>query len=232
MSITISVKKGEEAVDFQVPTEWNEITLRHWGELAYIIKQHQDTSKLKENSLEDRFQIEGMVGDEMDKLTEKISFYNEVHLNRDIFCYLSGLDREDMQYVDMNQVAMVINTIGILTEEYEPKGMKSFELDGETYYFPSEFLRKNTYGDYIEATQLDMYIDSMKNGKYDVLPEQMAILCRKEDEKYDEDKIEEKAEKFKNLTMDIIFEFSFFLTSRSVNLMTHSSIYLEKNASQ
>ena len=232
MSITVSVKKDDEAIDFQVPTEWEEITLRHWGELAYIIKKHQDTSKLKENSLDSRFEVEGLELGEMDKISATVAFYNEMHLNRDIFCYLSGLDREDMKYVDMEQVTMVINTIGILTEEYKPKGIKSFEFEGETYYFTSEFLRKNTYGDFIEATQLDMYIDSMKNGKYDVLPEQMAILCRKADEEYDEDKIEEKAEKFKELTMDIVFEFAFFLTQRTGKLVKHSSMYLEKSVNQ
>ena len=77
-----------------------------------------------------------------------------------------------------------------------------------------------------------MYIDSMRNGKYDVLPEQMAILCRKADEEYDEDKIEEKAEKFKELTMDIVFEFAFFLTQRTGKLVKHSSMYLEKSVNQ
>lgn len=226
MSITVRVKKDDESIDFQVPTEWENITLKHWGELAYIIKKHQSDSDLKKNSLDERFGIED--SEDYQKLTEDVEFFNQIHLNRDIFCYLSGLDREDMKFVDMEQVAQVINTINILTEEYKPKGMKSFEFDGETYYFPSEFLKDNTYGDFIEATQLDMYIESMKNGRYDVLPEQMAILCRKIDEEYDEDKIVEKAEKFKQLTMDIVFEFAFFLTKRNENLLTLSSTYLGK----
>jgi hypothetical protein len=229
MSITVKVKHMDgEPVYFDVPTEWEHITLRHWSELAYIIKKHQDTTRLKKNSLGENFDMD----DDLSKLTEDVKFYNELQLNRDIFCYLSGLDREDMKYIDVEQVTKVINAIGVLTEEYKPKGMKSFEFEEEIYYFPSEFLRKNTYGDFIEATQLDMYIDSMKNGKYDVLPEQMAILCRKEGEEYDEDKIEEKAEKFKRLTMDIIFEFAFFLTKRNENLLKLSSIYLEKKESQ
>ena len=228
MSITVRVKKDDESIDFQVPTEWESITLRHWGELAYIIKKHQSDSQLKQNSLDERFSMEEG-GKDYDTLTQDIKFLNELHLNRDIFCYLSGLDREDMKYVDMEQVTKVVNTIGILTEEYKPKGIKSFEFEGETYYFPEEFLKNNTYGDYIEATQLDMYIESMKNGKYDVLPEQMAILCRRIGEEYDEDKIEEKAEKFKQLTMDIVFEFAFFLTNRSENLLKHSSTYLGKS---
>ena len=68
----------------------------------------------------------------------------------------------------------------------------------------------------------------MKNGKYDVLPEQMAILCRRIDEEYDGDIIPEKAEKFRELTMDIIWEFSFFLTHQSRKLTTLFPTYSEK----
>ena len=37
----------------------------------------------------------------------------------------------------------------------------------------------------------------MKHGRFDVLPEQMAILCRRADEEYDDDAIPAKTEKFK-----------------------------------
>ena len=128
----------------------------------------------------------------------------------------------------MKQVTEVINTLGILTEEYKPTGARSFEFEDETYYFPSEMLKKNTYGDFIESTQLDMTIDSMKNGRYDILPEQMAILCRRIGEEYDEDLIAEKAEKFKNLKMDSVMEFAFFLTNQSIKLQRAFNTSLEK----
>jgi hypothetical protein len=86
-------------------------------------------------------------------------------------------------------------------------------------------LQKNTYGDFIESTQLEMYIENMKNGRFDILPEQMAILCRKIDEEYDDDVIPKKAEKFKKLTMDIIWEFSFFLTMQNNILLKLSQSY-------
>jgi len=134
-----------------------------------------------------------------------------------------------MKKVDMEQVTNVINALGILTEEYKPTGARSFEFEEEIYYFPSEMLRKNTYGDFIESTQLEMTIDNMKNGRYDVLPEQMAILCRRAGEEYDEDLIEEKTEKFKNLKMDAVMEFAFFLTIQNKKLLKISNLFLEKN---
>ena len=68
----------------------------------------------------------------------------------------------------------------------------------------------------------------MKHGRFDVLPEQMAILCREIEEQYDDDAIPEKTEKFKKLTMDIVWEFSFFLTMQSVKLAKTFQTYLAK----
>ena len=87
-------------------------------------------------------------------------------------------------------------------------------------------MKRNTFGDYIEATQLDATIEMMKHGKFDVLPEQMAILCRKATEEFDDDAIPAKADKFKKLTMDIVWEFSFFLTMQSVKLTRTFQTYL------
>lgn len=224
MSITVSLKQDDKSIDFDIPTEWKDMTLKYWTELSSIIRKHQKGVELKKNSITDQYSED----ENLDNIVKDVEFLHEMHLNRDIFCYLSGLEKDDMHLVDMNKVTEVINTLGVLTEEYEPKGLKSFEFEGETYYFPSEFLKKNTYGDFIESTQLEMSIENMKNGRYDVLPEQMAILCRRIDETYDEDLIDEKTEKFKGLTMDVVFEFAFFLTNQNQNLLKLSSMYLEK----
>tara|TARA_R100001463_G_scaffold122830_1_gene179415 strand:- start:802 stop:1488 length:687 start_codon:yes stop_codon:yes gene_type:complete len=224
MSITIRLKENEEWLDLEIPTEWKDITVSYWAELTSIISKHQKDNDLKKNHYKEKFEGEK----DMKKLLSDIEFLDEMKLNRDIFAFIAKMDKEDVKRVDMNQITEVINTIGVLTKEYVPKGMKSFEFEGETYNFPSEFLRNNTYGDFIESTQLDMNIENMKNGRYDVLPEQMAILCRRVGEEYDEDLIPEKTEKFKKLKMDTVMEFAFFLTNQSSRLQTLLSMSLEK----
>ena len=224
MSITIRIEEEGEWIDFDVPTEWKDMSVSYWAELTSIINKHQEKSKLKKNHYEDKYEGEA----DLDKILGNIEIVDEVRLNGDIFAFLSGLSEENMKKVDMEQVTNVINTLGILTEEYKPTGARSFEFEDETYYFPSEMLRKNTYGDFIESTQLDMTVENMKNGRYDVLPEQMAILCRREGEEYDEDLIEEKTEKFKNLKMDAVMEFAFFLTNQSNKLQRTFNMYSEK----
>ena len=224
MSITIRIEEEGEWIDFDVPTEWKDMSVSYWAELTSIINKHQERNKLKKNHYEEKYEGEG----DLDKMLGNIEIVDEMRLNGDIFAFISGLTKEDMKKVDMEQVTNVINALGILTEEYKPTGARSFEFEDETYYFPSEMLRKNTYGDFIESTQLDMTVENMKNGRYDVLPEQMAILCRREGEEYDEDLIEEKTEKFKNLKMDAVMEFAFFLTNQSNKLQRTFNMYSEK----
>ena len=96
----------------------------------------------------------------------------------------------------------------------------------ETYYFPMDFLRTGTFGEYIEASQLEMNTEYLKNGRFDILPEQMAILCKRVDEEVDLDDIDGKAKSFRRLTMDIVWEFAFFLNNRSIKSLEVMQTFL------
>ena len=228
MSITISLKEGGNSVDVEIPTEWEDMTLQYWADLSSIINKHKDRNKVKNDYIIDQHEE----NEQLNELIEDISFVDEVNLNTEIFSYITGLSKEAVMGVDVEDVTKVMNLLGVLTKEYEPKGIRSFEFKGEEYYFPSENLTKNTYGDFIEATQLEMTIDSMKNGRYDVLPEQMAILCRRIDEEYDEDLIASKTDDFKELKMDSVFEFAFFLTNQNKKLLNLFNMYSEKGVKE
>ena len=222
MSITISLKSQNVERDVVIPVEWKDITVKYWGELSTIIKTHYE----KASNLSEQEKNHERNADITQNV--KLNHTQILKMNADIFSYITGLTKEEVGLIDVNKVSEVIGCVNALTEEYKPRGMNSFDLDGETYYFPSEFFKKETYGDYIESTQLEMYIADMNNGRYDILPEQMAILCRRIDEEYDDDIIAEKADKFRELTMDVIWEFSFFLIQQSVKLVKLSPTFLEK----
>ncbi len=196
---------------YEIPTEWKDITLEWWCGLYTIIQKHTNV-KLDEKK--------------NDVTYDKQNEVDVLRMNRDVFKYLTGVDDNMLQNLDLDSVNKAVSTVSDLLEEYKPTGIQSFEFEGETYFFPKEFLKRNTFGDYIEATQLDATIEIMKHGKFDILPEQMAILCRTLTEKYDDDVIGEKTDKFKKLTMDIVWEFSFFLTMQSVRLTKTFQTYL------
>lgn len=195
---------------YEIPTEWKDITLNYWCGLYQIINKYNKRD-------EEGNVIEG-------KHTE----VELLRMNRDIFMYLTKINENEMSMLDVESVQNAVTTFSSVLQKYEPKGIESFELEDKKYMFPKEFLKRNTFGDYIESTHLESTIKMMKHGRFDVLPEQMAILCREVGEEYDDDVIPEKTEKFKELTMDIIWEFSFFLTMQSIRLTRTFQMFLGK----
>ena len=208
------VKLDIDGKKYEVPTEWKDITLEYWCGWYDIIKSHEQKhrAKLKEGEFDE------------EKPFSKISTVEMLKMNTDIFQYITKIDDNTLQRCDVDSISRAMEFIGKVTEEYSPMGVDGFMFEEEKYFFPKEAMFDNTFGDYIESTQLDMTIDSMKHGVFDVLPEQMAILCRKAGEEYDEDAIDKKTEKFKLLTMDIVWEFSFFLSIQNLKLTNHFQI--------
>ena len=204
----VEIKIQDET--YNIPTEWKDITLKWWCGLYTIINKYNKKDE------------EGNVIEAEHTEVELLK------MNRDIFIYLTSIDENTMNQLDTDSVTAAVSTVGQLLEEYKPKGVDRFEFEGETYFFPKEFLKRNTFGDYIESTHLESTIKIMKHGRFDVLPEQMAILCRKGGEEYDDDEIPSKTDKFKELTMDIVWEFSFFLTMQSVKLTRTFQMFLGK----
>ena len=204
----VEIKIQEKSYD--IPTEWKDITLRYWCGLYSIINQYNKRD------------------DEGNVIEAEHSEVELLKMNRDIFIYLTGVSHSEMNMLDVDSVNAAVATFSQTLEEYKPKGIDKFEFEGEEYLFPKEFLRRNTFGDYIESTHLESTIEIMKHGRFDVLPEQMAILCRRADEEYDDDAIPSKTEKFKELTMDFVWEFSFFLTMQSVKLTRTFQMFLGK----
>ena len=195
---------------YEIPTVWKDMTVEYWCGLYAIINQY--------NKRDDEGKI----------IEEDHSEVQLLKMNRDIFMYLTGLSQDDMEKLDVDSVNAAITAFSGALEEYKPKGIDRFEFEDEVYFFPKEFLKRSTFGDYIESTHLESTIDIMKHGRFDVLPEQMAILCRKAGEEYDDDAIPPKTEKFKQLTMDLVWEFSFFLTMQSVKLTRTFQMFLGK----
>ena len=188
---------------YEIPSSWEEVTLEYYCEVWKILDKYRHILEPKEG----------------EEVSEEVVAMTEHKMCGEIFQFMTGIDSDTLKRIPMEQVQSLISGIQDLLDRYEPKGIDHFELGGDTYWFPFEFMRNNTYGDYIEATQLELNTKYLENGRFDVLPEQMAILCRKDLEEFDEDGIEEKTKLFRGLTMDIVWEFAFFLNKRNKVLM-------------
>jgi hypothetical protein len=190
--------------EYNIPNKWEEMTVDYYCGLYHIIKKYQVTEE-EENSENDLSKYHAM---------------QENKMYKELFIYMTGISEEIMLNVPMTNVTAVIECLNEIMEEYKPKGIDYFEFEGDIYYFPMDFLRTGTFGDYIESQQLEMNTQYLKNGRFDILPEQMAILCKQVDEEVDLDNIEEKTKKFRKLTMDIVWEFSFFLNKRTLTSLS------------
>ena len=203
-----------ENKEYSIPDSWEEMTLDYYCGLHHIISKYQKTQEEEESE---------------NDLT-KYFFHQESKMHKELFCYMTGLSEKKVNNISMQSINSVLNCLESIMKDYEPKGVDSFKFEGDIYYFPIDFLRTGTFGDYIESQQLEMNTQYLKNGRFDVLPEQMAILCKQVDEEVDLDNIDEKTNNFRRLTMDIVWEFSFFLNKQTMASLGAIKIFSEMAA--
>ena len=193
-----------EGLKKNVPSQWSELTIEDFHNLYQVIYKYEDSDLDKDE-------------------VQKLNFIKD---------YVSFLLKEEMDRVDMMDVKdiehLVAGTQALLTE-YEPKETTSFVFEEQEYRFPVD-VRKQCFGEYIEVQALEKSAKLLKNGKFDVVAEQIARLCKKPEEMdtyLDEDIVMERAEKFKKLPMDIVWEFNFFLLRHQGILQKTILIYGE-----
>ena len=206
--VTVGKKKVE------LPTKWEELKIKDWIRMVEILKgvDKRDESKDEELSKEEIA---------IEKAEEDLRF---ISASRDIFAYLANLSQAEAMQCSEAETAVVINKINyFLTDDTKiRKERRSFEYKGITYYFPKANMQESTFEDYIETSQLQILNKKSKAGRYDVVAEQIAILCREEGEEFDVNKIKKKTKLFSQLTMDIVWDFIFFLTTQA-NILIKSS---------
>ena len=180
----------------EVFSEWGELTIEDFHGLYQVIYKYEDIDLETDDANKLLF------------LREYTSFILQEKMDK-----VNAMDIKDVEH-------LVASTENLLSE-YKRKNIRKFKLENEWYFFPVDNLRKATFGEYIETTQLEINSKLLKNGKFDIVAEQMARLCKKAGEmnKYlEEDEILKRADKFKKLTMDVVWEFCFFLFNQQIVL--------------
>tara|TARA_R100000655_G_scaffold109787_1_gene165463 strand:+ start:1681 stop:2385 length:705 start_codon:yes stop_codon:yes gene_type:complete len=204
----INLKIGEQK--YSMPNEWNEITLDEYKKIVEIIKDNEFVEPKVEDLPTDQEGKEAL---------EKERSFSNVKSNRKLLAHLAKIDEETINKCELNDVN---NALNIMTEflnnqsvtQYSEGIKYKFDFKGTTYYFPDHQMKKSTFGDYIETAQLDMLDKQGKSGRMSVIAEQMAILCREKNEEYDEVKVLKKTKIFGKLTMNVVWDFLFFLTKQ------------------
>ena len=97
--------------NYDIPTEWKDMKLHYWCGLYAIISKYNKKDE------------EGNV------IEADHSEVELLKMNRDIFMYLTGLNQNEMEKLDLDSVNSAINAFAGALEEYKPKVIEKFELD-------------------------------------------------------------------------------------------------------
>ena len=115
MSIVISLKQGDELRDVTIPTEWKDMTLEYWCGMTTIIKSHFDKAKLRRNSKNKKQEEIDHTLEYLDFVDNQLEDFQNIQMNRDLFGYMTGLDKESMKLVDIENLLIdclqILNTL-------------------------------------------------------------------------------------------------------------------------
>lgn len=141
--------ENDNKYNFNIPTSWNDITLKTWQEIQKIYTE-------KEN------------------ITIK-----------DILQILIGKSKEEIDQLPASIINKLINNLSFLTQMPTDKMTNEVIINGEKYKVKTE--TEMRFGEFVDSQ------DIMQRDKHNYAA-LFAVICRKEDEEYNDDFIEKKFE--------------------------------------
>ena len=205
----INLVVGE--IECQIPEKWDEITLKEYSKIYSVIKNNSFVEPHEDQQPQTEKEI---------KALDLERDLHNIKTNRKVFSIFTGIDEATINLVDGVQMSNTLTLMtNFLNEDVEQMpiedGVKnSFTYKDKEYFYPIAEMKESTFGDFIEAAQLDMLAEKHESGKFGVIGEQMAILCREQNEVYDEKLVIKKTKMFENLSMNTIWGFVFFLNKQ------------------
>ena len=209
--------------DIKIPENWAEVPFSKFLEFNNLSK----TFKTKE-------EMEEEYKDDKETKEYKITLDN-LKANTKVASFWTGLTEDEISMCDIDSINDLMEDLNFMTQTYTPININSFKFKGEEYFVPETGMRKSTFGDYIEAEQVEINNKELEDGKLESLPMQTAILCKKKEElgtNLSEDTVMERAELFKGLDMATIWDVGFFLTKHEQRLLSSTLMYLKQEKQQ
>ena len=207
--------------EFSVPEEWTEITLEKYA--IFIDAANELQAKLKEDDAED------------------IGFYQIVleyreHFNK-LFQTFTGIDPKIIDKIKADNIYTTYMYIMNFLKEPDYNKIDSFTFKKKKYYLPKSKvdyfgneieMAEASFGEVVEAMQIQEMDKSFQDNNFKVLPYQIAMLCRQKGEDYNDQKVKERAEVFKELPMDVVWQIAFFLIRQKLKSLKHLLQSLEE----
>ena len=206
---------------FEIPEAWHELTLKDYISFVDAVSELQ--KKLKEDEKEESGLYEIII------LYRKE--FNDIF---QAFTKCEGAIIEKIKAKDLNTLYLYMLEF---MKEPKEKRIESFKFKRRKYYLPkSKYnyfgnempMAEATFGEVVEAMQVQELDKAFNENNFKALPYQIAILCKPKDEEYDDQKVRERAKLFEDLTMDIVWQINFFLLTQKISLINNFPQFLKE----
>lgn len=171
--------------------------------------------------------------DTEEELDNKI--IDEINLTKEITAELLKLKPSDVDKLDYTQCQEVITVFNHMleTDKFESEwGSYSFNHKGETYYFPQADFKTMSFGEYATLKQYEQVLSKDTDKRFDFIPQQIALVCRKKGEEKDTYDLEERAKLFGDIKMDVVMRLTFFLHKRIETLQHLTQIFSKEKKTE
>ena len=137
--------------------------------------------------------------------------------------------------------------VALMGRGLQMQAIKQFTFKGKTYHLPKvgKMVNGESLGidltaiEFAESSDIMTQSEELQGGNIEALPYLLALLCKEEGEEYNEQKVIEKAETFKDLDMQTVWEVYFFmlkcliaLQSATVDCLSQQALTLRQNLQQ
>jgi hypothetical protein len=193
------------------PSSWEECT---YGKFLAFVRLSDKLASNKEDETDNEYQ----------------QTLNDLKQNTKVLSFWLGVSEDEISMMDLDVANDIMSKLSWVGEKYTPINIDSFTIGDEKFYLPKDLMAKSSFGRFIEAEQLELQANMLDNGIIEILPRQIAILCKKEgeEEKLNDALIDERAKKFEKLDMATIWDVGFFLSKLEQKLTLNFLISTEK----
>lgn len=218
------MKARAGGINFSIPDSWEDVTLRQAIELHGLIKEMPE----KLNQL-----YAAIKAQDKDGITAASVALSDAAVYDQLPVYygkvikvLTDLDDDEIERLAASArtelyqlMEWVVYGVMYVPNQLPVKGIKYFKHRGKKYYLPKpgKGVGMQVPGVGLSALQFTQSADffsamgKLADGSYDKMRYAIAILCLPKGEKYDEQKMFDRAEMFEDLPMSVVWEVFFFI---------------------
>jgi len=180
------------------PKDWSEVTLKQYSRYNKVVSEYHK-------------KIENLNPEKQNEAS--IILLEELKFQHDVCEVFSGLTAKTIDKKSISEIKEYCSGLDFLKKSPEYLNKKEFTFKGVKYIIPEDVRMETKYGQYVEAMQSQMAWEAKDKDSIMYLAHQLAHQVSGEWIQEDRDKL---AIEFEDLTMDVFFDFSFFLQKKSI----------------